>query len=335
MKMKTEKFIAILIAALLALAGTSATAQSDNPRVWLDTELGNILLELDRERAPGTVDNFLAHVNSGFYDGVVFHRVIDGFVIQGGGFDDEFRFKQPPFPAIQSESDNGLSNQPGTIAMALAGGNPNSAQSQFFISTGDNSFLDEDFTVFGHVIAGMNTVEAISSVRTAIAFPGANPNNQNNDVPLRLPVIRRAAEVAPGRFPLMPLHTGSWFNPTLAGLGFNLEITNDASTEAGPIIIIYWYDFREGQQMWLTSNAAIEFGDHEVTLQLLTTDGFNGDFLSPPPGEDFEFLGEITVRFNDCTSGQFSYDLPILGTGEINVVRLSTPIDATCEGLEF
>lgn len=335
MKMKTGKFIAILIATLLALAGNAATAQSDNPRVWLDTELGSILLELDRVRAPQTVDNFLAHVNSGFYDGVVFHRVIDGFVIQGGGFDDEFRFKQPPFPTIQSEADNGLSHQAGTISMALAGGNVNSAQSQFFISTGDNSALDEDFTVFGEVIAGMNTVQAISSVRTAVAFPDANQFNQINDVPLRLPVIRRAAEVAPGQFPIMPLHTGSWRDPAVSGVGFNFEITSDASTETGPIIVIYWYDFNLGRQIWLTSNGPIAFGDHEVTLQLLSSEGTNGDFLNPPPRDEFEFLGSATIRFNDCRTGSLSYDLPTLGAGEIDMVRLTTPIDGSCEGLEF
>lgn len=335
MKTKTGKIITTLIATLLALAGNAATAQSDNPRVWLDTGFGNILLELDRERAPGTVENFLAHVNSGFYDDMVFHRVIDGFVIQGGGFDDELRFKEPPFPTVPSEANNGLSHLPGTISMALAGGDVNSARSQFFINTRDNSALDDDFTVFGEVIAGMSTVETISSLRTTITFPGGNPNDQRSDVPIRLPVIRRAAEVAPGQFPIMPLHTGSWFNPELAGLGFNLEVTNDASNESGPLVIIYWYDFSQGQQIWLTSNAPIEFGDHEVTLDLLTTDGINGDFLSPPPGEDFEFVGSITLRFNDCRTGRFSYDLPMLGSGEIDVVRLTTPVDASCEGLEF
>ncbi len=335
MKTTTGKFIATVFTMLLALGGNAAMAQSDNPRVWLDTNFGNILLELDRDLAPATVQNFLDHVNAGFYDGIVFHRVIDEFVIQGGGFDDELRFRQPPFPTIQSEADNGLSHQPGTISMALAGGDVNSAQSQFFISTGENSFLDEDFTVFGEVIAGMSTVQAISSVRTAIAFPGANPNDQRNDVPVRLPVIRRAAEVAPGQFPIMPLHTGSWRDPAVSGVGFNFEITNDASSENGPIIVIYWYDFNQGRQIWLTSNGPMEFGDHEVTLQMLSSDGFNGEFLDPPPREEFEFLGSVTVRFNDCQTGLLSYDLPMLGSGEIEMIRLTTPIDASCEGLEF
>jgi len=334
--MKNRILQIILISGALTawVAGGSAVAQETNPRVWLDTDMGAILLELDRERAPATVANFLALVNDGFYDGVVFHRVIEGFVNQAGGFDRELMFRDPPFEAIQSESDNGLSNQRGTVAMALVSGNVDSAQTQFFINIGDNSALDPDFTVFGRVIAGMPTVDAINSVRTAVAFPDANQFNQFNDIPLRLPVIRRAAEVAAGQFPIMPLHTGSWFNRELAGVGFNLEVTNDASTESGPIVIVYWYDFSQGRQIWMTSNAPLEFGAHEITLQLLGSDGLNGDFLAPPPREDFEFVGSLTLRFNDCRTGSFAYDLPDLGSGEIDVVRLSTPIDASCQDLE-
>jgi peptidyl-prolyl cis-trans isomerase B (cyclophilin B) len=144
-----------------------------NPTVALDTNHGTIVLELFSAEAPKTVENFLEYVSSGFFDGTLFHRVIPGFMIQGGGFDVQQRQK-PTRAQIQNEADNRLANQRGTIAMARTG-DPHSATAQFFINLKDNGFLNHTgknaqgwgYTVFGKVIEGMDVVDRIATVRTA------------------------------------------------------------------------------------------------------------------------------------------------------------------------
>ena len=142
------------------------------PQVELNTNKGRIVLELNTEKAPKTAANFLEYVRDGFYDGVIFHRVIDGFMIQGGGFDENFKEKATR-DAIENEADNGLSNDVGTIAMARTQA-PHSASAQFFINVKNNSFLNHTsktaqgwgYAVFGKVVEGMDVVEAIKGVRT-------------------------------------------------------------------------------------------------------------------------------------------------------------------------
>lgn len=141
-------------------------------KVQLITTLGNITLELDRKKAPNTVENFINYVKSGHYDGTIFHRVVDDFVIQGGGLDENLKEK-PTQPPIRNEANNGLSNLFGTIAMARTP-DPHSASAQFFINTTDNAFLDfsketDDgwgYCVFGKVIDGIDVVEQIEAVST-------------------------------------------------------------------------------------------------------------------------------------------------------------------------
>ena len=131
------------------------------------TSLGQITIELNQEKAPKTVENFLAYVKSGFYDGTIFHRVIEGFMIQGGGMDKEMKTK-PTNPSIENEANNGLSNLYGTIAMARTS-SPHSATAQFFINTEDNRGLDFQseteqgwgYCVFGEVTDGIEIVSAI------------------------------------------------------------------------------------------------------------------------------------------------------------------------------
>ena len=140
--------------------------------VEMTTSKGVITLELDAEKAPLTVANFLEYVNSGHYDSTIFHRVIPGFVIQGGGMESGMREKATR-PPIENEADNGLTNQTGTIRMARTN-DPHSATSQFFINLKDNSFLDHTektgsgwgYAVFGRVTSGMEVVEAIAAVQT-------------------------------------------------------------------------------------------------------------------------------------------------------------------------
>lgn len=155
-------------AALCGLALSSAVLASDMPQVSLKTSMGDIVLELDPEHAPKTVANFLQYVKSGFYKGTIFHRVIDGFMIQGGGYDVKMKDKKTNKP-IRNESDNGLKNVAYSIAMARTQDH-NSATSQFFINVGDNAALDfpgrdgSGYAVFGKVISGQEVVDKIKGV---------------------------------------------------------------------------------------------------------------------------------------------------------------------------
>ncbi|MCP3432045.1 MULTISPECIES: peptidylprolyl isomerase [Stutzerimonas stutzeri group] len=156
-----------LAACSVLLAGNLLAAE--NPRVLLTTSLGEIELELEAEKAPVSVENFLGYVDSGFYDGTVFHRVIPGFMIQGGGFGEGLNQKPTKAP-IKNEADNGLHNVRGTVAMARTQ-NINSATSQFFINHRDNDFLDHGsrdfgYAVFGKVVRGMEVVDQIAQVPT-------------------------------------------------------------------------------------------------------------------------------------------------------------------------
>ncbi len=144
-------------------------ALADSVQVLMKTSKGDITLQLDRDRAPVSVDNFLTYVDSGHYNGTIFHRVIKDFMIQGGGFDANMRQKAT-LPPIKNEAQNGLKNRRGTIAMARTGV-VDSATSQFFINVKDNVFLDHGardfgYAVFGEVIAGMDVVDSIAFTPT-------------------------------------------------------------------------------------------------------------------------------------------------------------------------
>ena len=139
--------------------------------VVISTSLGDINLELDKEKAPGTVENFINLVESGYYDETIFHRVINGFMVQGGGLSEDMRTKPSGTQPIQNEANNGLANDRGTIAMARTG-DPHSATSQFFINHADNGYLNYPgndgwgYAVFGKVTDGMDVVDAIAVVDT-------------------------------------------------------------------------------------------------------------------------------------------------------------------------
>lgn len=166
---------------------------TDNPHVIIDTTLGSLTLELDAEKAPITVENFLSYVSSGHYDNTIFHRVIDGFMIQGGGFSADMKQKKTNAP-IKNEADNGLQNKRGTVAMARTQV-VDSATSQFFINVADNSFLDHKgkdpasygYAVFGKVVEGEETVDAIRKVATGT-------KGFHQDVP-KEPIVINSARV--------------------------------------------------------------------------------------------------------------------------------------------
>jgi peptidyl-prolyl cis-trans isomerase A (cyclophilin A)/peptidyl-prolyl cis-trans isomerase B (cyclophilin B) len=160
--------LARLAAAAAGALLLSTAAWAADPQVSLKTTMGEIVLELDQEKAPKTVDNFLKYVKSGFYKGTIFHRVIDGFMIQAGGMDAKLQGRKTR-PPVKNESDNGLSNAAYTVAMARESA-PDTATSQFFINVVDNPGLDfpnmngSGYTVFGKVVKGQEVVDKIKGV---------------------------------------------------------------------------------------------------------------------------------------------------------------------------
>ncbi|MDR9406204.1 MAG: peptidylprolyl isomerase [Spiribacter sp.] len=175
----------------LATAMASGVAAAENPQVIFATSEGEVRIELYADQAPISVENFLAYVDGGFYDGTIFHRVIPGFVIQGGGFDSEMRQK-PTRDPITNEADNGVKNTRGTLSMARTQVR-DSATSQFFVNLADNAFLDHGerdfgYAVFAEVVAGMDVVDRIAAGETG-------RRNGMADVPVEPVVVREAYRV--------------------------------------------------------------------------------------------------------------------------------------------
>jgi cyclophilin family peptidyl-prolyl cis-trans isomerase len=183
----------LLLGAVLAIGATGAA--KENPMVVISTSLGDVKVELYAEKAPISVKNFLEYVKAGYYDGTVFHRVIPGFMVQGGGLTADLKDKREgQRPAIKNESSNGLKNETGSIAMARTSA-PDSATSQFFINVKDNDFLNKEraqdgvgYAVFGRVVDGMDVVRKIEKVSTATKGPYQN-------VPVESVVIRSVKTV--------------------------------------------------------------------------------------------------------------------------------------------
>jgi peptidyl-prolyl cis-trans isomerase B (cyclophilin B) len=172
-EMKIKLFVVINVLVTFLMAGADM-ATAGNPKVEMETSKGKFVIELYPEKAPDTVKNFLNYVDTKFYDGTIFHRVIPKFMIQGGGFTADMKRKSAGAP-IKNEADNGLKNDRGTIAMARTN-DPHSATAQFFINTVNNDFLNHKskttqgwgYVVFGKVVTGMDVVDAISSVKTVM-----------------------------------------------------------------------------------------------------------------------------------------------------------------------
>lgn len=190
------KNVLMLTGLLVVLCLTGMAVAGENPKVLMKTNMGEIELELWPDKAPNSVQNFLDYVNSGFYSGVIFHRVINGFMIQGGGFDANMGRKETNAPII-NEATNGESNKRGTLSYARTGV-INSATSQFFINHKDNAFLDHrddtaqgfGYAVFGKVTKGMDVVDAIAKVKTT-------SKNGMGDVPVKPVVIESVTVIQP------------------------------------------------------------------------------------------------------------------------------------------
>jgi peptidyl-prolyl cis-trans isomerase B (cyclophilin B) len=179
----------ILLAVILLVFNIIMAEEKTLVNIEMKTNFGTIMLELYPSKAPITVDNFLKYVQDGYFDGLIFHRIINNFMIQGGGFQQDFSQKTTTYEPIQNEADNGLSNLTGTIAMARTN-YPHSATSQFYINVNDNTFLDHKdkgqnwgYCVFGKVTDGMDVVNKIKVVKTHI-----NPQTRMQDWPVE-PVI--------------------------------------------------------------------------------------------------------------------------------------------------
>ena len=184
----------------LLLIALCLPVHATETRVEMKTNLGSIVLELYPEKAPKTVENFLQYVEDGFYKNTVFHRVIAGFMIQGGGFDTALKQKPARSP-IQNEADNGLKNEPGTIAMARTS-DPHSASAQFFINVANNAFLNYKaptqngygYAVFGRVVSGMDVVNKIAALPTGSGGPFGSDVPKNSIViedVIKLPALEK------------------------------------------------------------------------------------------------------------------------------------------------
>lgn len=183
----------VLSALTVLFSLTSLTAfAADGPRVRMETNKGNVIIELDTQRAPLSSANFLEYVRSGHYQGTIFHRVIANFVAQAGGYDDKQKEK-PTRPSVPNESGNGLSNKRGTIAMARTGA-PHSATSQFYVNLADNVALDPQvsrwgYAVFGRIVEGMDVIDGIASVETG------EVGTFKSDAPLKPIIITKMEEL--------------------------------------------------------------------------------------------------------------------------------------------
>ena len=189
-----KKYFKYILASLLVTSQfVIGNIFAENPKVTLETSMGNIVLELDNDNTKATTDNFINYVKNGYYENTLFHRVIDGFMIQGGGLNPDMSDKASSSDPIQNEADKGGKNLIGTVAMARTN-NPHSATSQFFINVSDNDFLDHKsktpsgwgYCVFGKVIEGMDVVNKIKTVQTT------NKNHHQN-VPVDNILIKKAS----------------------------------------------------------------------------------------------------------------------------------------------
>ena len=241
-------------------------ADSPQTKVKLETNFGDIVLELYYDDAPITVTNFLKYVNSGFYEGLIFHRVIEGFMIQAGGFDPDLYKKEPTEPPIINESYNGLSNLRDTIAMALTPNEPNSADSQFYINHVDNNSLDRanasdgyGYCVFGRVISDMNVVDAIADVNTGDATSPSPDQGLMKYVPTEPPgpiVINSAEQI----------------------FGFAGDIDNDCN--------VNFYDYAVLSADWLQGEFTEESNRGQTTDVHAERSGFSQNIFVWEDGRD-------------------------------------------------
>ncbi|WP_395789372.1 peptidylprolyl isomerase [Aquimonas sp.] len=320
--MNLKPMLALLLSLSLA-APLFAHAQSA-PRVLLDTDHGPILIELDAVNKPVTAANFLSYVDDGTYNDTLFQRVVRDFVVQGGARKANFTQVNRRAGIASERTRPGLKNVRGTIAMALSasGGayNYNSATSDFFFNSRDNASLDPDFTAFGRIVFGMGTLEALNNT----------PLFSGTEEPVRYPLIRRAVRTT--GFPILALHSGGWYDPTKDKRGISVEISNAAPGGGDPLLVIYWYDYFEGKQVWMSGVAPFQWGASQVTVPMqITTGGQFGAAFNPQNVVSTPAWGTLTVRFTSCDRALFTYQ-SAFGNGELTLQRITIPTNSTCTG---
>lgn len=321
--MNFKPLLALLLPLSLAVP-LLAQAQSA-PRVLLDTDRGPILIELDAVNKPITTANFLSYVDDGTYNDTLIQRVARDFIAQGGSFKSNGN-SVVRRPNIASERNQpGLTNVRGTIALALTANsngtyNHNSANSDFFFNTRDNAVLNPDFPAFGRVIFGLSTLEAINTT----------PLFTNSQQPIRYPLIRRAVRTS--GFPILALHSGAWYDPAKSKRGISVEVGTGAPGGGSPLLVVYWYDYFEGEQVWMSGVAPFQWGANQVTVPMqITSGGQFGPAHNPSEVVSTSDWGTLTVRFTACDRAFFTYQ-SAFGNGEFQLQRLTIPTDSSCAG---
>jgi peptidyl-prolyl cis-trans isomerase A (cyclophilin A) len=323
-----------LLPALALLAATAAPAlgQAQNPQVLFDTDYGPVVVELQANLAPELVTNFLRYVDAGRYDRTLFERVakrnaqgqgID--IVQGGGFT-EAAVPLTTFDSVSTQVRSGMSNIRGSLAVALpnnSAGQPNlnAVTSAFYFNVGDNSTaLNSGYPTFGRVTYGLANLDSMLNT----------PRFTGRESPIRPPLVKRVRRVQ--GFPILDIHSGAWFDPAKAGRGFSVEVANAAGSEAGPLIVVYWYDYFEGRQVWMNGAASFAWGDHEVAIPMqITSGGQFGAAFNPATVQTDSSWGTLTVRFTGCDRATFSYTSRF-GNGSTSLQKLTLPTTARCNG---
>ncbi|MDM8564342.1 peptidylprolyl isomerase [Candidatus Halobeggiatoa sp. HSG11] len=284
--------------AIFFLLTISAYAD-ESPRVNLHTNFGLIVLELNPSKAPKTVENFLKYANNNFYDDTIFHRVIKKYIIQGGGYTKNYKKKKPTYEPIINESDNGLENSYGTIAMARSYRDPDSATSQFFINVKDNASLNYNdimeemgYTVFGKVIEGIDVVEKIQSLKT-----GAKGQLRKN-VP-QTPVIIEVVVVKDVNSAIeSPVDTeisSVSEIPSEEGLDEKIEETIDEGDEEEIVENVDIIDILDTKEIDTEDIADSEDSVDENIVELSTIDVIEPDISLPPPKVGMEDIAELST----------------------------------------
>jgi peptidyl-prolyl cis-trans isomerase A (cyclophilin A) len=289
------------------------------PRVLLDTDRGPVLLELDPVRAPRSSANFLAYLDAGHYAGTLVDRVGSELLEAG-------RVREDGTPVaragvIAAERGTGLRNLAGTLAAAPDGDAANTAAG-FVINLADAPQRDATHAPFGHVVFGFATLAEMATT----------PRLAGSAQPIRPPRIAAARRVAPGRFPILPLHTGAGYDPLNSGRGFQLQVAHAAGGESGPLLVAFWYDYFEGRQLWASGVKPFAWGDAEVVLPMALTRGPGfGSAFDPAQVVTESDWGTLTVSFEGCEHGTFRYATRY-GSGSAPVRSLTLPPEARCRG---
>lgn len=336
-----RSFAAPVVALVLAFGAGTALAT----RVAVETPLGSFEIELLDEEAPASVANFLAYVENGDYDGTFFHRAINGFVIQGGGYTlvDGTPTAIAARPPVANEF--GRSNVRGTIAMARLSGQPDSATNQWFINVVDNGAnldaVDGGFTVFGEVVGdGMQVVDSILAQAglwnfggtfaslPLLAYSGSGPLRPENMITTTIRVVDEAG------FAINAGVAGSWFDPATAGQGWFVDVIQDA--EGRFELFVAWFTFDLGEP---TAEEDLTFGSSRhrwfVAQGPITGDRAEmvlfrsrGGVFDDPREAPRDPVGTLTMRFLDCERAELSYrfEAGAGGSGTIDALRLSPDV---------